>query len=60
MEHDMKNAKTKSLDYIFGLITGVAIMIAIYACTINPLQADGTTITRGDTKWNPLYVKVVD
>ena len=60
MEYDMKNVKTKSLDYIFGFITGVAIMVAVYACTMSPLQADGITITRGDNKWNPLYVKVVD
>ena len=60
MEHNMKNVKTKSLDYILGLITGVAIMITIYACTMNPLQADGYTSERGDSRWNPLYVTVVE
>ena len=47
----------KSLDYIFGIITGISIMIAIWSCT-NPLQAGD--YTRGDNEWNPLYVKIVE
>ena len=60
MEHNMKNVKTKSLDYIFGFITGIAIMIAIYFCAMNPLQADGYTEGPSGKRWDPIYVKVVD
>ena len=60
MENDMKNVKTKSLDYILGLITGIANMITIYACAMNPLQVNEYTSTRGDNRWNPLYFKVVE
>ena len=49
--------KNKTLDYIFGLITGIALMIALYSCT-NPLQATNSEI--GSTQWNPMYVKIVD
>ena len=49
--------KKKTLDYIFGFVTGIAIMIALYSCT-NPLQASNTEL--GSTQWNPLYVKVVN
>ena len=45
----MKKAKT--LDYILGMITGIAISIAALACSNNSLQA-----TSGDV----LYVKVVN
>ena len=45
----MKKAKT--LDYILGMITGIAISIAVLACSNNSLQA-----TSGDV----LYVKVVN
>jgi len=57
----MKNVKTKSLDYIFGFIAGVSIMIAIYACTMSPLQGDGYT-TEGPSgkRWDPIYVKIID
>ena len=41
----------KSLDYIFGMITGIAISVAALACTNNSLNA-----TSGDV----LYVKVVN
>ena len=43
--------KKKTLDYILGMITGIAISIAIISCTNNSLQA-----TSGDV----LYVKVVN
>ena len=49
--------KNKTLDYIFGLITGIALMIALYSCT-NPLQAYSTEL--GSSIYNPLYVKIVD
>ena len=49
MEGKMKKAKT--LDYVLGMITGIAISIAALACSNNSLQA-----TSGDV----LYVKVVN
>ena len=53
--------KNKTTDYILGMITGVAIMIALWSCS-SPLNADQSSIssTRGDYEWNPLYVKVVE
>ena len=41
----------KTLDYILGMITGIAISIAVLACSNNSLQA-----TSGDV----LLVKVVN
>ena len=49
--------RNKTTDYILGMITGIAIMIAVYSCT-SPLNAD--EFTRGDSQWNPLYVKIVE
>ena len=46
----------KSIDYILGFITAVAIMIAVWSCT-SPLQADGF---EPGTILNPLYVKIVE
>ena len=54
-----ENTKNKTTDYILGLITGIAIMISIWSCT-SPLQADDVYSTRGDSKYNPLYVKIVE
>ena len=53
--------KNKTTDYILGFITGIAIMIAIYSCT-SPLNADESYLSsgRGDTQWNPVYVKIVE
>ena len=53
--------KNKTTDYILGMITGIAIMIALWSCS-SPLNADQSSIssTRGDYEWNPLYVKVVE
>tara|TARA_Y100000310_G_scaffold164042_1_gene163890 strand:- start:276 stop:458 length:183 start_codon:yes stop_codon:yes gene_type:complete len=49
MEGKMK--KTKTLDYILGMITGIAISIAVLSCTNNSLQATSSDI---------LLVKVVN
>ena len=43
--------KKKTLDYVLGMITGIAISIAAVACTNNSLQATSTDV---------LYVKVVN
>ena len=33
--------KNKSIDYIFGMITGASLMLAFWACTNTPLGASG-------------------
>ena len=48
--------KSKTIEYIMGIITGISIMIALWSCT-NPLQADGF---EPGTILNPLYVKIVE
>ena len=50
--------KNKTTDYILGFITGIAIMIALYSCTTSKLYAYESS--RGDSRYNPLYVKVVE
>ena len=34
--------KNKSVDYLFGMITGIAVTITFWACTHNPLNADSS------------------
>ena len=49
-------------DYALGFITAVAVMIALWSMS-SPLQADGTYAAPsgpGGTRWDPIYVKVVD
>ena len=36
--------KNKSIDYIFGMITGASLMLAFWACTQTPLGASGSTV----------------
>ena len=36
--------KNKSIDYIFGMITGASLMLAVFACTQTPLGASGSTV----------------
>jgi len=36
--------KNKSIDYIFGMITGASLMLAFFACTQTPLGASGSTV----------------
>ena len=43
--------QNKTLDYILGMITGIAISIAALACSNNSLQATSNDV---------LYVKVVN
>ena len=49
--------KKKTTDYILGLITGLAIMFGVWAWT-SPLAAYNST--PGSSKWNPMYVKIVE
>ena len=51
--------KNKTTDYILGFITGIAIMIAVWSCS-SPLQADDNYTTRGNSKYFPLYVTIVE
>ena len=50
--------KKKSMDYILGMITGIALMLAVWGCTHNSLEAGGTEL--GSTSWNPMFVTIVD
>jgi len=50
--------KTKTTDYVLGMITGIAIMIAAWSCS-SPLNADDYG-ERGQTKYFPLYVTIVE
>ena len=56
--------KNKSIDYIFGMITGASLMVAFWACTNTPLGASGSEVQQveivNSTTWNPVYVQVVD
>ena len=55
--------KRKSIDYIFGLITGASLMVAFWACTQTPLGASGSTVQEVkvvNATWEPVYVERVD
>ena len=53
--------KNKSIDYIFGMITGASLMLAFCACTNTPLGASGgDKIEIDSSEWNPVYVKIAD
>jgi len=39
--------KNKSIDYIFGMITGASLMLAFWACTQDPIRGFGFNCTRG-------------
>ena len=55
--------KNKSIDYIFGIITGAYPMLAFFACTQTPLGASGSTVQEVkvvNDSWDAVYVKVVD
>ena len=36
--------KKKSIDYIFGMITGASLMLAFWACASNDLAATGSEV----------------
>ncbi len=56
--------KQKSIDYILGMITGISIMIAVWACTSgNPVVAASSEVQDVrivNEKWYPVYVEVID
>ena len=47
----------KSIDYILGIITGLAIAFAIFS-SVERVEAHSSS--RGDAVWNPIYVKIVE
>ena len=56
-------AKQKSLDYIFGMITGASLMLTFWACTQTPLGASGSTVQEVkvvNDSWDAVYVRSVD
>ena len=56
-------AKKRSLDYIFGMITGASLIFALWACTGNNLPADPFDVHEVkivNETWNPVNVKVKD
>ena len=53
--------KNKTIDYIFGMITGIAISIAVVALTNNSLNAgnDGVLEVKVVNKsWEPVKVEI--
>ena len=55
--------KNKSIDYLFGMITGASLMLTFWACTSNDLVAAGSTVQEVkvvNESWNPVYVTSTD
>ena len=55
--------KNKSIDYIFGMITGASLMLALIACTQTPLGASGSTVQEVkvvNDSWDAVYVRSAD
>ena len=55
--------KNKSIDYIFGMITGASLMLAFWACTGNDLVANTGSIQEVkvvNESWDPVYVTSAD
>ena len=55
--------KNKSIDYIFGMITGASLMLAFFACTQTPLGASGSTIQEVkivNESWDAVYVRDIN
>ena len=54
--------KNKSIDYIFGMITGASLMLAFWACT-SDVTASGSTVQEVrvvNDNWDAVYVRSVD
>ena len=56
--------KNKSIDYVFGMITGASLMVAFWACTNTPLGASGSDVQQveivNNAYSNPVPVEVVN
>ena len=57
-------AKQKSIAHILGMITVVAIILAVWACTSgNPVHASGIEtqdVRLVNYSWDPIHVKIVE
>ena len=56
--------KNKSIDYIFGMITGASMMLALWTCTGNELVASNTGTVQEvkivNASWDPVNVTIID
>ena len=55
--------KNKSIDYIFGMITGASLMVAFWACTSNVIASSGDVqqVEEVNTSWSkPVPVQIID
>ena len=54
--------KNKSIDYIFGMITGASLMLAFWACTSNDLVASSgiQEVKVVNDSWDAVYVRSAD
>ena len=54
----------KSIDYIFGMITGASLMLSFWACTSNDLVAAGSEVQQveivNSNRYLPVYVEVTN
>ena len=53
--------KNKSIDYIFGMITGASLMVAFWACTQTPLGASGSDVQNVrviNESYSPVEVRI--
>ncbi|MBH50181.1 MAG: ABC transporter ATP-binding protein [Candidatus Marinimicrobia bacterium] len=53
----------RSLDYIFGMVTGASLIFALWACTGNNLNADTVDVQEViiiNKSWDPVNVKLID
>ena len=60
---DINMLKRKSIDYIFGMITGASLMVAFWACTNTPIGASGSTVQEVkvvNESWDPVHITSVD
>ena len=55
--------KNKSIDYIFGIITGASLMLAFWACTQTPLGASSSDVQQVkvvNEVWDAVYIRSTD
>ena len=53
--------KNKSIDYVFGMITGASLMLAFWACTNTPLGASGSDVQNVrviNESYSPVEVRI--
>ena len=53
--------KNKSIDYVFGMITGASLMLAFWACTQTPLGASGSDVQNVrviNESYSPVEVRI--